>query len=108
MAQSLFLSNTNIVLPPGQRTTLSKTFTVSQDVQVFLLSSHMHERGERFVVRINGGQRSGEIVFQTTSWSSPDIGDRFRVLLVSGRVRRQSGLGPGERPVAHSCHSALL
>ena len=73
VAQSLFLSNTNIALPPGQRTTLSKTFTFSQDVRVFMLSSHMHERGERFVVRINGGPRSGELVFETNSWSSPDI-----------------------------------
>ncbi|MCE9602720.1 MAG: hypothetical protein K8S21_11005 [Gemmatimonadetes bacterium] len=73
VAQSLFLSNTSIVLPPGQRTTLSRTFTFSQDVRLFMLSSHMHERGERFVIRINGGSRSGEIVFETNSWSSPDI-----------------------------------
>ena len=73
VAQSLFLSNTSIVLPPGQRTTLSKTFTFSQDVRLFSLSSHMHERGERFVIRINGGTRSGEVVFETNSWSSPDI-----------------------------------
>ena len=73
VAQSLFLSNTSLSLPPGQRTTLSKTFTFSQDVRLFMLSSHMHERGERFVIRINGGARSGEIVFETNSWSSPDI-----------------------------------
>lgn len=73
VAQSLFLSNTNVVLPPNQRTTLSKTFTFSQDVRLFMLSSHMHERGERFVIRIVGGPRNGEIVFETNSWSSPDI-----------------------------------
>lgn len=73
VAQALFLSNNSISLLPGQRTTLSRTFTFSQDVRLFMLSSHMHERGERFVIRINGGPRSGEIVFETNSWSSPDI-----------------------------------
>lgn len=73
LAHSLFLSNFEIVLPPRQRTTLSRTFLMSEPVAVFLLTSHMHERGERFVIRIVGGPRDGEIVFETTSWSAPGI-----------------------------------
>ena len=44
-----------------------------EPVSVFLLTSHMHEHGERFVIRIVGGPRNGEIVYQTESWSHPEI-----------------------------------
>jgi hypothetical protein len=72
-AHSLNLSNNNITLPPNTRTTLTRTFAMPERVQVFLLTSHMHEHGEKFVIRIVGGPRSGEIVYETTNWSHPDI-----------------------------------
>jgi hypothetical protein len=72
-AHSLNLSNNNITLPPNTRTTLTRTFRMPERVQVFLLTSHMHEHGERFVIRIVGGPRNNEIVYESTSWSHPDI-----------------------------------
>ena len=72
-AHSLNLSNNDITLPPNTRTTLTRTFRMPERVQVFLLTTHMHEHGERFAIRIVGGPRSGEVVYETTSWSHPDI-----------------------------------
>lgn len=72
IARTLNLSNTDITLPAGKRTTLTKTFTVTDSVMnVFALSSHMHARGERFVVRVKGGARDGQIVYENTDWAHP-------------------------------------
>jgi hypothetical protein len=72
-AHSLNLSNNNITLPPNTRTTLTRTFTMPEQVQVVVLTSHMHEHGEKFVIRIVGGARNNEIVYETTSWNHPDV-----------------------------------
>jgi hypothetical protein len=71
-AFSLNLSNTNINLPAKTRTTLTRSFTMSQKVNVILLTSHMHEHGEKFVIRVVGGVRN-EVVYETNSWNHPDI-----------------------------------
>lgn len=74
VARTLNMGNTDINLPPRSRVTLTKTFTVSDSsMTVFMLTSHMHERGERFVVRIVGGPRNEEVVYTTTDWAHPDI-----------------------------------
>jgi hypothetical protein len=72
-AHSLNLSNNNITLPPNTRTTLTRTFTMPEQVEVVVLTSHMHEHGEKFLIRIVGGPRSGEVVYETTSWSHPEV-----------------------------------
>src|SRR5579885_3455880 len=71
IAHTLNLSNTNITLPAGQTTTLEKTFTVSQTTNVFMLTSHMHMLGTRFQIRIVGGARDGELVYENTDWAHP-------------------------------------
>ncbi len=73
IAQALNLGNFGITLPPGQRTTMTKTFTMSDTTYVLLLTAHMHKRGERFKIRIAGGNRDGEVIYDTDSWSSPAI-----------------------------------
>jgi hypothetical protein len=66
-------SNTNINLPAGQRTTLSRTFRVQKRTRIIALTSHMHKLGERFVIRIAGGPRNGQVVYSTTDWEHPDF-----------------------------------
>ncbi|MEO7963908.1 MAG: hypothetical protein ABIT38_08370 [Gemmatimonadaceae bacterium] len=74
VARTLNLNNTDITLPPKTRTTLTKNFVVRDSaMHVFMLTSHMHERGERFVIRITGGPRDGEIVYTTSDWAHPEI-----------------------------------
>ena len=71
VASTLFLSNMDLNLPAMQRTTQTKTFTFQAPTRVLALSSHMHKRGERFVIRIHGGARDGEVVYDNDDWDHP-------------------------------------
>lgn len=71
VASTLFLSNFDISLPPMQRTVQTKTFTFSAPTRVLALSSHMHKRGERFQIRVKGGARDGQIVYDNDDWDHP-------------------------------------
>lgn len=72
-AGTLDWGNTNFSLPPGQVTTLTKTFAADSTMRIFALTSHTHSRGQQFVIRIIGGSRNGETVYSTTSWEHPDF-----------------------------------
>jgi hypothetical protein len=63
--------NTNINLPANQRTTISRTFRVNKRTRIVALTSHMHKLGEKFVIKIAGGTRNGEIVYSTDDWEHP-------------------------------------
>ena len=70
-AYTLNLNNTNILVPQGRDTTIIKTFPVVQTTRIFMLTSHMHARGTRFVIKIAGGARNGEVVYVNTDWAHP-------------------------------------
>jgi hypothetical protein len=71
VAHSLNMSNTSISLPAGKETTIEKTFLVSQTTTVFMLTSHMHQLGTRFQIKIVGGSRDGELVYESVDWEHP-------------------------------------
>jgi len=71
VASTLNMSNTSISLPAGRETTLEKTFTVSQTTTVFMLTSHMHALGTKFQIKIVGGARDGELVYESSDWAHP-------------------------------------
>jgi len=71
VAHTLNMSNTSISLPAGKATTLEKTFTVSAVTNVFMLTSHMHQLGVRFQIKIVGGARDGELVYDNSDWEHP-------------------------------------
>jgi hypothetical protein len=71
VASTLFLSNFDLNLPPMQRTTQTKTFTFPAPTRILALSSHMHKRGERFQIRVKGGARDGEVVYDNDDWDHP-------------------------------------
>jgi len=73
VVQALDLANNDIRLPAGQRTTMTKSFTFSSAVKVLMLTSHAHKLGEKFVIKINGGARNGEVVYESTDWENPLI-----------------------------------
>ncbi len=70
---TLNLSNTSFVLPAGARTTVEKTFTFGKTTTIIALTSHMHARGERYQIRIVGGPRDGEVVYENLDWEHPAI-----------------------------------
>ena len=73
VVQTLDLSNTSLTIPANGRVTLTKAFTFAKPIKVLALTSHTHKTGEKFVIRINGGPRNGEIVYTSTDWESPEL-----------------------------------
>ncbi|WP_461044499.1 hypothetical protein [Spirosoma harenae] len=73
VVKTLNLTNTGLRIPAGKTVTLSKSFTFSKPRKVLTLTSHMHQLGTKFVIKINGGTRDGEIVYTSTDWEHPDI-----------------------------------
>lgn len=73
IVQTLDLSNTSLNIPANSRVTLTKSFTFDKPRKVLTLTSHMHKAGEKFVIKIKGGSRNGEVVYTSTDWEHPDI-----------------------------------
>lgn len=73
IAKALFLSHDQFYLPAGERTTITKTFTFNTRRTIILLTSHTHKRAERFLIRIYGGPRHNEVIYESTDWSMPPI-----------------------------------
>lgn len=74
VVKMLDLGNQDLVLPAKTKTVLTKTFTSitsSSSVKIIMLTSHMHKLGEKFVIKIKGGTRDGQIVYETDSWEHP-------------------------------------
>ncbi len=66
-------NNTVLNLPAGQTTVVSKNFTFDSDVAIVSLTSHMHERGKLFQIKIKGGARDGELIYEETDWEHPKV-----------------------------------
>lgn len=73
VVQALDMANTDLRLPAGQKTVMTKSFTFGTNVKVLMLTSHTHKLGEKFVIKIKGGSRDGEVVYENTDWESPLI-----------------------------------
>ena len=73
VVKTLNMSNTSLNIPATTTKTFTKTFLVDKPMQVLTLTSHMHKSGEKFVIKIKGGARDGEVVYTNTDWESPDI-----------------------------------
>jgi hypothetical protein len=71
IARTLNLPNSNLNIPAGQRVTLSKQFIFPEKRTIHTLTSHTHQRGEKFVIKILGGTRNGEIVYTSYDWHHP-------------------------------------
>lgn len=71
VAKTLDLNNLDISISAGQRKTITKTFTFNQVTRVVMLTSHFHKLGEKFVIKIAGGPRNGEIIYTNTDWEHP-------------------------------------
>ncbi len=73
VVQALNLGNESFTLPPGKTTVATKTFTFKKPTTVLMLTSHTHKLGEKFVIKIKGGTRDGEVVYESTDWEHPLI-----------------------------------
>jgi hypothetical protein len=73
LAFPFFDVNQMITLPPHQTTVITMTTTNPnpQPLYVFMLTSHNHEWGEKYQIKMFGGPRNGEIVYESTVWDDP-------------------------------------
>lgn len=72
-AKALNLNTTDLTIPAGRDTTIIKTFKFSTTTRIVMLTSHMHKRGLKYVIRIAGGARNGEVVYTNDAWDHPLI-----------------------------------
>jgi Copper type II ascorbate-dependent monooxygenase, C-terminal domain len=71
VAKTLNLANQNLNLPAKQEMLVTKTFLFDKKISILSLTSHTHKLGKKFVIRIKGGVRDGEIVYTSVDWHHP-------------------------------------
>ena len=72
-AQSINFANYNFSIPANSRKTITTNYTFTKAVTVITLTSHFHKLGEKFQIKILGGTRNGEIVYENTDWEHPIV-----------------------------------
>jgi hypothetical protein len=64
------IDGNNFSLPPNQKTVIKKDTIFDKKTTFISMISHCHKRGENFVIKIKGGKRNGEIIYQNTDYAS--------------------------------------
>jgi Copper type II ascorbate-dependent monooxygenase, C-terminal domain len=70
-AKTINFPNYNFSIPAYTRKTITTNFTFSSASTVIMLTSHFHKIGEKFQIKILGGARNGELVYENTDWEHP-------------------------------------
>ncbi|MGM9508502.1 monooxygenase [Larkinella sp. GY13] len=73
VVKTMDFTNNDLSIPANKRVTLSKTFLMTKPVKVLVLTSHTHKLAEKFVIKIKGGARDGEVIYTSTNWEHPEI-----------------------------------
>ena len=73
VVQMIDFNVTNFTLPANQTTTITRDFKFDKPVAVVSLTSHYHARGKLFQIRIKGGPRDGEVIYENTDWAHPKV-----------------------------------
>lgn len=73
VVRSLNEANTSFSLPAGKTTVITTNFMYSRPRTILALTSHTHKLAQKFVIKLKGGARDGEIVYTNTDWESPEI-----------------------------------
>ncbi len=73
VAENLFESYQDILLPAGKVTTEERVSTFDERIHVFQLTSHAHEHMMTYEIFIEGGERDGELVYFTNDWEHPPL-----------------------------------
>jgi hypothetical protein len=73
VVKTIDFNNTNLTIFPNAKTIISKDFTFGTNVKIVSLTSHTHKFGEKYVIKIKGGTRDGEVVYENTDWEHPAV-----------------------------------
>jgi hypothetical protein len=69
---SEFVDNAeNLILPPKAKTKVTYTETFSTDITIYVMSSHMHKRGEKFEIYGVGGEVDGQLLYVSVDYEHP-------------------------------------
>ncbi len=71
VVKTLDFNNTNLPIGANQKITFTKDFTFDKNVKIVSLTSHTHKFGEKYIIKIKGGARDGEIVYENLDWEHP-------------------------------------
>ncbi len=73
VVQMIDFNVTSFNLPANKTTTITRDFKFDKSVAVVSLTSHYHKRGKLFQIKIKGGARDGEVVYENTDWEHPKV-----------------------------------
>ena len=73
VVKTIDFNNTNLAIFPNAKTTISKDFTFDTNVKIVSLTSHTHKFGEKYLIKIKGGIRDGEVVYENLDWEHPAV-----------------------------------
>ena len=73
VVKTIDFNNTNLAILPNAKTIISKDFSFSTNVKIVSLTSHTHKYGEKYVIKIKGGTRDGEVVYENLDWEHPAV-----------------------------------
>jgi Copper type II ascorbate-dependent monooxygenase, C-terminal domain len=73
VVKTIDFNNTNLSILPNAKTIISKDFTFGTNVKIVSLTSHTHKYGEKYVIKIKGGTRDGEVVYENLDWEHPAV-----------------------------------
>ena len=73
VVKTIDFNNTTLNIPANAKTVISKDFTFSTNVKIVSLTSHTHKFGEKYMIKIKGGTRDGEVVYENLDWEHPAV-----------------------------------
>lgn len=73
VAKDFFWVKQDFTLHPFTTTVVRDTQSYANDIDIFMLTSHMHKRGQRFRIFVVGGANDGEMIYESTDWHLPVV-----------------------------------
>jgi hypothetical protein len=68
-AAQVFFNNLQILVPPNSPGSAQMTCTLPKDIQLFAVTSHMHQFGTHFLAKTGDGTP----IFETETWDDPEF-----------------------------------
>ena len=66
VTKPIFVAHLGLAIPPGQTVTSGRSWTLDRDINLLLLSSHMHRHGRQFDIFLGENR-----IYQSFDWADP-------------------------------------
>ncbi len=71
IVKTIDFNNITFSIAANTKTVITKDFAFSTNVKIVSLTSHTHKFGEKYIIKIKGGARDGEVVYENLDWEHP-------------------------------------